>query len=264
MPPQVEGVPGNKSRPGKGRDSIINPNAKELIEDIRAGRFSEASELTDERERDLAALIDHTILKPESTAEDILKLCGEADRYGFASAVTQPCWVKLTKETLKNPKVRVCGISGFPLGGHTTAIKAAEAAQCVEDGADEVDMVMNIGCARQGDWDSVERDIAEVVKAVNDSTIVKVIIECCLLTEEEKVKASLCAVNAGADFVKTSTGFSKWGAKASDVALIRRVVGPEFGVKASGGIRDLAAVIKMTKAGADRIGTSAGIRILGY
>ena len=210
----------------------------------------------------IASFIDHTVLKPDAAEEDILKLCAEADRYGFASAVAQPCWIETIRNNLGNPKVKICGIAGFPLGGHKTIVKALETEKCVEDGAHEVDMVMNIGWAKQGSWDLVEDDISQVVKAAGASTVVKVIIECCLLTDEEKIKASLCTVNAGAHFVKSSTGFSKGGAKTSDIELMRKVVGAEFGVKASGGIRDLSFVIELIKAGANRIGASGSVQIM--
>lgn len=211
---------------------------------------------------EIASLIDHTNLNPDAVEQDIIRLCNEADEYGFASAVAQPCWTSAIKNNLQNPDVKICGIAGFPLGGHTTGVKAAEAARCVDDGADDVDMVINIGWVKQASWKSVEDDISQVVKAVDVSTTVKVIIECCLLTDEEKIKASLCTVNAGAHFVKSSTGFSKWGAKASDIALMRKVVGDDFGVKASGGIRTTDAIIEMIDAGADRIGTSSGVQIV--
>ena len=210
----------------------------------------------------IASLIDHTVLKPDAVEDDIIRICREADRYTFASAVAQPCWIETIKKNLENPKVKICGISGFPLGGHKSVVKALEAEKCVQDGADEVDMVINIGWVKQGDWKLVEDDISQVVKAVDNSTIVKVIIECCLLTDEEKIKASLGTVNAGAHFVKSSTGFSKWGAKTSDIELMRKVVGVDFGVKASGGIRDLSFAIELINAGANRIGSSSGVQIM--
>lgn len=212
--------------------------------------------------RKIAAIIDHTLLKPDSTSADIVRLCEEGDRYSFASVCVNPCWVKLCREKLRNPSVKICSIAGFPLGAATTLIKAAEAEGGVRDGAGEIDMVMNIGWAKEGDWKAVEKDIAAVVETVKDRAIVKVIIEACLLTDEEKIKACLAAKKAGAAYVKTSTGFSEWGAKASDVALMRRVVGDEMGVKASGGIKDLKTALEMVKSGADRIGVSAGVQIV--
>jgi deoxyribose-phosphate aldolase len=246
---------------GCGRCPELKPHATQLIADLGADRIGATLGLTTELKREIAGLIDHTILKPETTAADVIKLCQEADKYGFASVCTNPCWIKLCRETVKNPDVRVCGVSGFPLGANRSVVKAAEAGLCAEDGADEVDMVMNVGFAKNGDWDKVEKDISAVVEAGTGAKI-KVIIEACLLTDEEKVKACLCAVNAGAHFVKTSTGFSKWGAKASDVALMRRVVGPDIGVKAAGGIKDFATALEMVGKGADRIGASAGVAIV--
>ena len=239
----------------------LKPEATQHIVDLGASRIGAALGMAGTLKAEIASLIDHTILKPEATAEEVIRLCGEADKFGFASVCVNPCWIKLCRETVKNPKVSVCGVAGFPLGANRPDIKAAEAALCLEDGANEVDMVMNVGFAKQGDWSSVEKEMAEVVKAVQPAEV-KVIIEACLLTDEEKVKACLCAVDAGASYVKTSTGFSKWGAKASDVALMRRVVGPDIGVKAAGGIRDFASVLEMLQEGADRIGASAGVKIV--
>ncbi len=262
MKPKDEGEVSQKPVQSAIDVSKVSAPAQRLKVQTADGSPDDISRLSEEQMRDIAALIDHTLLKPEAAAKDIKRLCSEADRFGFASAVAQPCWIKLIKQTLKNPAVRVCGIAGFPLGGHSTAVKAAETAGCVEDGADEVDMVINIGWAKMGEWKAVEEEIAAVVEAAKGAAV-KVIIECCLLTDEEKVKACLCAVQSGAKWVKSSTGFSKWGAKVSDIALMRRVVGPDFGVKASGGIRDLAAVLEMIKAGADRIGASSGATIMG-
>jgi deoxyribose-phosphate aldolase len=238
------------------------PSAQRIITAILLGEIKSPDDFTPENKKDLATLIDHTLLKPEATRDEIILLCQQADQYSFASAVAQPLWIKLIRQTLQNPRVKVCGISGFPLGGHKTRIKALEAELCVEDGADEVDMVMNLGFAKQGDWKAVQDDIEAVAKAISGSALLKVILECSLLTDEEKIKGCLCAVDAGAQFVKTSTGFSTQGAKASDVALLRKVVGPDFGVKASGGIRTLEQTLEMVKAGANRIGTSAGVKIM--
>ena len=212
--------------------------------------------------RQIASIIDHTLLKPNAVSGDIIRMCRESEKYGFTSVCVNPCRVKLCKETLQDSTVKICSISGFPLGAAATIIKAAEAEGCVRDGADEVDMVMNIGWAKEGKWDEVEKDIAAVVETVKGRAIVKVIIEACLLTDEEKIKACLCAKNAGAAFVKTSTSFGEWGAKAADVALMRRAAGDDMGVKAAGGIKDLQTAIEMVKNGADRIGTSSGVKIV--
>lgn len=253
----------NTAAPRQGKCvSVVSPAAQKLWAQAEQGLLDNVTHLSDERKRGIASLIDHTVLNPAATADDIARLCAEADRFGFASAVAQPCWMKFIRNALTNPHVRVCGIAGFPLGGSAAAVKAAEAAGCVDDGAGEVDMVINIGRAKMGDWNFVQKEISQVVEAAGESAV-KVIIECCLLTDEEKVKACLCAVNGGAHWVKSSTGFSKHGARVADIALMRRVVGPDFGVKASGGIRNLPALIEMIKAGADRIGASSGAEIMG-
>lgn len=245
-----------------GHCAELKPETTRHIIELGASRIGAALGMAGTLKKEIAALIDHTILKPEATAEDIIRLCGEADKFGFASVCVNPCWIKLCRETVQNPQVCICGVAGFPLGANKSAVKAAEAALCVDDGANEVDMVMNVGFAKQGDWNAVEMEMAEVVKAAEPAEV-KVIIEACLLTDEEKVKACLCAVSAGVSYVKTSTGFSKWGAKAADVALMRRVVGPHIGVKAAGGIRDFASALEMVQKGADRIGASAGVKIAG-
>jgi len=212
--------------------------------------------------KDLASYIDHTILKPEATRADVLKICEEAKEYRFASVCVNPYWIGLVAETLKGSGVTPCSVVGFPLGAHTAAMKAAEAAACVAAGACEVDMVLNIGAAKDGDWDTVEADIAAVVSAAHPNAKVKVILETCLLTDEEKAEACRRAVKAGADFVKTSTGFNKGGATVHDVALMRGVVGPDVGVKASGGVRTREDALAMIEAGASRLGASAGVKIV--
>lgn len=209
----------------------------------------------------IARMIDHTLLKPEATEAEIRKLCEEAMRYGFASVCVNPCWVPLCAKLIPKGRVRVCTVLSFPLGANSTAVKALEAAQAVKDGAEELDMVANIGWVKAGKLDLVEQDIREVVKAAR-GVPVKVIIETCLLTDEEKVRASLAAKNAGAAFVKTSTGFNKAGATVGDVALMRRVVGPKMGVKASGGVRDFGTALQMIQSGATRIGASASVAIV--
>lgn len=208
-----------------------------------------------------ASYIDHTLLKPEATEEQIKKICAEAKEYGFASVCVNPTWVSLAAEELKGASSKVCTVIGFPLGASTSATKAFETKDAITRGADEIDMVINIGALKSKQYDVVENDIKAVVAAAN-GTLVKVIIETCLLTDDEKVKACELSVSAGADFVKTSTGFSTAGAKAEDVALMRKIVGPNIGVKASGGVRSLEDLESMVAAGATRIGASSGVKII--
>lgn len=210
----------------------------------------------------LSSMIDHTLLKPDATEEQIKKLCKEARENKFASVCINPHYVPLAVECLRGSDVKVCTVIGFPLGASTTRTKVAEAKEVVENGAGEVDMVINIGALKSGDIDAVRNDIESVVIAVKDRALVKVIIETCLLTDEEKVKACQIAKMAGADFVKTSTGFSTGGATVEDVKLMRQVVGSEMGVKASGGVRSFATAMEMIKAGANRLGTSSGVAIV--
>ena len=210
----------------------------------------------------LAKYIDHTLLKPDATEAQIEKLCAEAREYGFASVCVNSCYASLAARLLAGSDVAVCCVIGFPLGAATTAAKAFEAADAAQNGATEIDMVINVGAAKDGRWDDVEADIAGVAAAIEGKALLKVIIETCLLTDGEKIEACRAAVRAGADFVKTSTGFSKAGATAADVALMRKTVGPEIGVKAAGGIRTYADAMAMIEAGASRIGASAGIAIL--
>ncbi|MGM0924282.1 MAG: deoxyribose-phosphate aldolase [Bacillota bacterium] len=209
-----------------------------------------------------AKLIDHTLLKAEATKEQLVKLCEEAREYGFASVCVNPVWVKTAAEELKGSDVKVCTVIGFPLGASTAAVKAAETADVIQNGAEEVDMVLAIGLLKSGEVEAVEADIRAVVEAADSKAIVKVIIETSLLTEEEKVRACELSLRAGADFVKTSTGFSTGGATVEDVALMRKVVGDKAGVKASGGIRDLNDLRAMAEAGANRIGASSGVKIM--
>ena len=209
----------------------------------------------------IAAMIDHTRLKPEATPAQIEKLCAEAAEYHFASVCVNPVYIPLAARLLKGTGVKVCCVVGFPLGAIAPEQKAAEAASCAAMGAEELDMVIHVGAAKVGDWALVQRDIEGVVKAAAGHTV-KVIIETCLLTDEEKVKACEAAKAAGAHFVKTSTGFSTGGATTHDIALMRKTVGPEMGVKASGGIRDYETAMAMIEAGANRIGASAGIAIV--
>lgn len=205
--------------------------------------------------------IDHTLLKADATKEQITKLCNEAKEHNFASVCVNTCYVPLCKELLKDSDVKVCCVVGFPLGAMDTASKAFEAKTAVSNGAGEVDMVINIGALKDKDYDYVTKDIEAVVNAAKPS-IVKVIIETCLLTDEEKVEACKCAMKANAEFVKTSTGFSTSGATLQDVALMRKTVGTVCKVKAAGGIRSYEDAIKMIDAGADRLGCSAGIKIV--
>ncbi|MCG0238715.1 MAG: deoxyribose-phosphate aldolase [Firmicutes bacterium] len=214
-----------------------------------------------EWDRALARLIDHTLLKPEATEEQIRRLCAEARHYGFAAVCVNPWWVPLCVQELKGTGVKVATVIGFPLGATTTEAKAFEARQAVEAGADELDMVMNVGALKSGHLDRVQEDIAAVVRAAA-GRMVKVILETGLLTDEEKVTACRLAVAAGAHFVKTSTGFGPGGATVADVSLMRRTVGDQVGVKASGGIRDHATAVAMVEAGATRIGASSSVAIV--
>lgn len=209
-----------------------------------------------------ATMIDHTFLKAEATKEQIEKICVEAKQFGFASVCVNPTWVKYCSELLQNTEVLVCTVIGFPLGANTSALKAFEAKDAIANGAQEVDMVINIGALKDKNDELVQADIAKVVEVAKGSAIVKVIIETSLLTDEEKVRACELAVAAGADFVKTSTGFSTNGATAEDIALMRKTVGPDLGVKASGGVRSLEDMQKMIEAGASRIGASSGVAIM--
>ncbi|WNZ89061.1 deoxyribose-phosphate aldolase [Streptococcus iniae] len=205
--------------------------------------------------------IDHTLLKADSVQSQIDQLLSEAKEYDFASVCINPSWVSYCANELKDSDVKVCTVVGFPLGATTAETKAFETKNAIENGADEIDMVLNIGRMKQGDYQAVEDDVRAVVEASGDK-LVKVIIEACLLTDEEKVKACQLSVAAGADFVKTSTGFSTGGATIEDVKLMRETVGPEVGVKATGGARSLADAQAFIEAGATRIGTSAGVKIV--
>lgn len=211
---------------------------------------------------DWASLIDHTLLKPEATESDIKKLCSEAAEFGFASVCVNPGWVKKATEFLRGTDVPVCTVIGFPLGATLPDVKAYEARRAIFNGAREVDMVINIGALKSGDDCLVEDDIRAVTEAAHENHILcKVIIETALLTDDEKVRACLAAKNAGADFVKTSTGFAKGGATADDVSLMRRTVGSALGVKASGGVKGIEDARAMFEAGATRIGASVGVKI---
>lgn len=209
----------------------------------------------------IASYIDHTLLKPEATKDQVMKLCVEAREYGFASVCINPAFVELAASILKSSDAKVCTVVGFPLGANATPIKVEETKQAIRDGAEEIDMVINIGALKAGDSQLVEDDIRAVVDAA-EGNLVKVIIETCLLTREEKILACQLAEKAGAHFVKTSTGFSSGGATPEDVALMKEVVGERLGVKASGGVRDLASAKSMIQAGATRIGSSNSVVIV--
>lgn len=214
-------------------------------------------------EPDLASMIDHTLLKPEATLTDIEKLCAEARKYSFASVCINPSYVPLCAKLLRGTDVKVCTVIGFPLGATLTAVKAFETEHAIRDGAQEVDMVINVGMLKSGQYEYVENDIFAVVStAKRYRVLTKVILETGLLTDEEKVKACILAKRAGADFVKTSTGFGKGGATVGDIALMRRVVGSAMGVKASGGVRTREDALAMVAHGADRIGASASVKIV--
>lgn len=214
---------------------------------------------------DIAKYIDHTLLKPDATMQQFMKLCDEAKQYGFASVCVNPSWVSFCVGQLdfpqKNPDIKICAVIGFPLGSNLPDTKALEAYNAFTDGADELDMVMNIGQLKSGHLLRAEKDI-KAVMAVKHRALLKVIIETCLLTDAEKILACKIAKDCGADFVKTSTGFSTGGATVEDVVLMRSVVGPVMGVKASGGIRDFATAKAMIDAGATRLGCSAGVAIV--
>ncbi len=212
--------------------------------------------------RDWASLVDHTLLKPEATEADIRRLCDEAAQFRFASVCVNPTWVRAAACNLRGTNVPVCTVIGFPLGATLSDVKAYEARRAILDGAREVDMVINVGALKSGDDCAVEYDIRAVVEAAHEyGVLTKVIIETALLTDDEKVRACLTAKRAGADFVKTSTGFAKGGATVADVALMRRTIGAEMGVKASGGVKGIADARQMVKAGATRIGASVGVKI---
>ncbi len=249
---------------GWERNVVEQPTAVENIVKNGADRIAAGLGVGKElKNEEIARMIDHTLLKPEATPQDVEKLCFEAKEYNFASVCINPSYVKLSADLLKDTKVKVCTVVGFPLGATTTEVKRWETEQALQNGAEEIDMVIHIGKLKAGDYDYVFNDINQVVLAVKKhGAVCKVIIETALLTDEEKVKACLLAKEAKADFVKTSTGFSKGGATAGDVALMKFVVGSAVGVKASGGIRTEEDARKMIASGADRIGASASVKIV--
>ena len=239
-----------------------NELVPEKVRDVvQSGADRVGNTLGGKVDHDLAALIDHTLLKADATRDEVLALCHEARQYKFASVCVNPGWVRLASEALTGSGVKVCTVVGFPLGATTTMAKVMETRDAIAAGADEIDMVINIGALknRQDDW--VESDIREVVRAA-DGKITKTIFETALLSDEEVIRASTMARRAGADFVKTSTGFGPGGATAHHVGLMRKTVGPSMGVKASGGIRDLETARQMVEAGATRIGASASVKIV--
>ena len=212
--------------------------------------------------QNVVRMIDHTLLKADATKEEIGKLVEEAKKYLFASVCVNPTWVNFAAKMLADtPEVKVCTVIGFPLGASTSETKAFETKNAIENGANEIDMVINVAALKDKQDDLVERDIAAVVGAAKGKALVKVIIETCLLTKEEKIRACEISVKAGADYVKTSTGFSTGGATVEDIRLMRQTVGPEIGVKASGGVRSREDAIAMVEAGATRIGASSGVSI---
>ncbi len=228
-----------------------------------AGTGSSPAAVADLPPASLIKYIDHTLLKPEATREQVEKLCSEAIEYRFYSVCVNSTWVTLCARRLRGTGVKVCAVVGFPLGAMDSRAKNLETRYAVENGADEIDMVINVGALKSGDLKTVEEDIRAVRRACRQSTILKVIIECALLSDAEKVIACQLSKKAGADFVKTSTGFAAGGAKVEDVALMRRTVGPKMGIKAAGGIRTYEDAVAMIRAGATRIGASAGIAIVG-
>ena len=243
---------------------VTQPKAVNNIVNVGASRIAAGMGVGDElKDKNVAGMIDHTLLKQDATPAQIKVLCKEAKEYSFASVCINPCYVSLCSDLLKGTPVKVCTVIGFPLGTTTTEVKQFETEQAINSGADEVDMVINIGQLKEGNYDYVEKDVRAVVNtAKRKNVLTKVIIETALLTDEEKVKASLICKKAGADFVKTSTGFSTGGATVGDVALMKYVVGRNIGVKAAGGIRSREDADALIASGADRIGASASVKIV--
>lgn len=242
---------------------VVSIRFNDLGEVVSAGAGKQPEKKAEAGKPDLASYIDHTLLKQDATTEQIIQLCNEAKQYHFASVCINPTHVSLCAELLRNSGVKVCTVVGFPLGATTTETKVFETFEAIQHGAQEIDMVINIGALKSADYTLVAHDINEIANACHEGdAILKVIIETCLLTEEEKVIACLLAKQAGADYVKTSTGFSTTGATPEDIALMRRVVGPELGVKAAGGVRSREDALAMIEAGATRLGASAGEKII--
>ena len=245
------------------RESQVSQRSQlsSALQDLQGLQSSPASQ-TSCASQEVARFIDHTLLKPDATREQIIRLCEEAKDYCFASVCVNPTNVSLASSFLKDTPVKVCTVIGFPLGANTSVTKAIETRDAIVNGASEVDMVINVGALKSGDHNQVTEDIEAVVDAARGKALVKVILETALLTDEEKVKGCLLAKLAGADFVKTSTGFGPGGATVEDIRLMRKAVGPGMGVKASGGIRDYESMLRMIQAGATRIGASAGEKIV--
>jgi len=264
------------------KKELIDKITKEIISRLKGDSSSDKLTLEAEKDRqktqftssygeikiqintpaDLAAYIDHTLLKPEATENQIRQLCEEAIQYGFYSVCVNPAWVEYCAKKLRGTKVKVCAVVGFPLGATNSNTKAYETRNAIEDGAAEIDMVINVGALKNGDLKMVEEDLWAVKRSCRSTTVTKAIIETCLLTDEEKIVASQLVKKVGYDFVKTSTGFSTAGATAHDVALIRRTVGPKMGIKAAGGIRTFEDALLMIKSGATRLGCSASVKIV--
>lgn len=242
-------------------DKLIDKIAEEICRKI-SKENNGANMVEVQSNNDIASLIDHTLLKPESTEADIRKVCAEAIEYKFKSVCINTHYVSLVSRLLTGTGVLTCCVVGFPLGASSTRAKVDETYDALKNGANEIDMVINIGALKSGDWNTVKRDIEGVTNASRGRALVKVILETSLLNDEEKIKACTIAKMAGADFVKTSTGFNTGGATIADIKLMREVVGPKMGVKASGGIRDTETARAMIAAGATRIGTSSGINIV--
>ena len=240
-------------------NELIRQVTEEVVAKVTAQGQSQGAGYSPES---LAKYIDHTLLKPQASQEQVKKVCDEARQYRFASVCVNPNHIGYVAQQLEGSGVAPCVVVGFPLGATIPEVKAAETAAVIALGAKEVDMVVNVGAIKSGDWQLVKRDIEAVVNAARGKALVKVIIETCLLTDEEKVKVCTVAKLAGADFVKTSTGFSTGGATVEDVRLMRQTVGPDMGVKASGGVRDYAGAVAMINAGATRLGTSSGVKIV--
>jgi deoxyribose-phosphate aldolase len=247
----------------KFNSKSINENiVSEILNQFKSS-FKEKTELPEISESELAKMIDHTLLKPDATKEEIIKLCDEARGFNFASVCVNPCWVETCFNNLKDSDVKVCTVIGFPLGANHTNTKLLETETAIADGAEEIDMVINIGQLKSGNYEYVLNEISRIAHLTkNNLALLKVIIETCLLTDEEKIIASIISKEAGADFVKTSTGFSKGGATLFDVSLMKYSVENKIKVKASGGVRVREDALKMIAAGASRIGTSSGVKII--
>lgn len=254
----------NDSCKGWETNVVTQPKAVKNIVDVGASRIAAGPGVGNVLpDKNLARKIDHTLLKPEATPDEVIALCKEAEKYNFASVCVNPGYVALSYSILKNTPVKVCTVIGFPLGQTTTEAKRYEAEQALANGAQELDMVLNVGQLKQGNYEYVFNDVKQIVEAgKKKNAVVKVILETALLSDEEKVKACVLCKKAGADFVKTSTGFSKGGATVGDIALMKYVVGSNIGVKASGGIRSKEDAEAMIASGADRIGASASVKIV--